>query len=834
MSVKRHLCRSGRNVRPFPDYAWISDDVLDAAIQRFSWVTLSKRDVSFAPGPLEARKRENKRRLAHISHTNNSGPGYIDLSLLSSLNERAQEGEWRWQAPGTVEQSNHIPLSSWLTDLIHRRTPPEVPASRQDGGAAEPQSRVDHQEIKYKLQEHAFLSRLDHFRSLDELRGLASLFEIDVRKHSQKAFRRLYESEKSLATCLEFLEDTSMDDPFARNLEYLLSELSQRLQSHGNMDSAHIKSMVRGIMTPWLKLQLFLGKRSITDIVGLGIFIHDMARNETDEVLRQEFATAVLEGLRSSTVRSFKDITPATRGFLLKSVMKGELTDELQDLGLSLAETVRNPALVSRFLSESIRSRPALHGVKEVGTWQQDIFPRISMLLQAQSQEAVKSIVRITSKFLIKWQANVPQDSIDIDIRARLVDRWWSTVATSILPNFNQSGLESLRIEQTIPSDQPSILALYANHLGTRKKARFVFRNWFSSRLPSHDFEKLSNDLRQNLERESNDSSFLCMLRTVHGNGRLEDDFIRHVFRILDRMRLYGLIAEILKRTRDSDIHIPLNVVLETIQHLLTTSPQQAHRIFRCDPRIPLESFPILAEKMIENPNFHPNMVWHHQRTRPWQSGGDDFNRSPEFQRKGRTRLLSTIALAFSKASHVNSRMARRQVMKCVRRWQNEGLGPFSHHISRALTRAGIIRPLQEKEWVSTALVTFILALVRQVEGPARADEIDHILHTWHHRLQTKNKPRCDLEKQLFREQGPLKNFFFWRKWSSTHRRYDLVILRDRRRRLRYPDESPTYPSKTCQGAWEENKLSGSVSESKGDPVMTPTDVGDMNTSTTT
>ena len=165
-------------------------------------------------------------------------------------------------------------------------------------------------------------------------------------------------------------------------------------------------------------------------------------------------------------------------------------------------------------------------------------------------------------------------------------------------------------------------------------------------------------------------------------------------------------------------------------------------------------------------------MVWHYQDKRPWQSTIDALDLNAEFQRKCRGRLLGASALAFSKAPHISLRIAKRHIGDCLRRWQNEALGPLSRHMSRALTRTSIIRPLQENEWVSTASVTRILAMIRQVEGSARADEIDHLLHTWHYRLRKQNKkPRWDLN-DFRRRRGGLNKVSFWRRWSDTHRKY--------------------------------------------------------------
>ena len=751
---------------------WIGDDILDAAVERFGRLAVSRRNVSLVPGPLEARKRETKRRLAHISQANGGVPGSIDPSLLAGINERAHKGQWRWQAPGMPEKPEPTPLPRWLAGLIHHPTARSATARPQDKEAAELRPREEQQDIAYQLQEHAFLSRLARCRTLGELRDLASFFEIDVRKYSSKVFRQLYDSHRSLKSCLDFLGDTSIDDPYAQNLRYLLVQLSQQLKDQIDAEPARLVSVLRAMLVPWVKSQVSLGKRSRTDIKQLAIFISDLAQLKPFELLTRDIALAVLGGLRSSTVLGFHDLAPEVCSFLLDSITKGGLTFELQDLGLSLAETVTNTVLVSRFLAKCIKSRPALYGLQEVRAWQQCLFPRICNLLHTRPQADRNFIVRYASRDLVIWQSSLPYSSL---LCAGLMDQWWSTIAKTVLPNFLTHGLGSLKIERLMPSDRPDTLALYANHLGGRKKARFVLSNWFAGRLSVYDFKKLSYELKENLEMATNDSPFLCMLRTAHKSGFLRYDFVRHSFQLLSRMRMYRVMTEIVMRAESSGIYIPPRVVLDTIRQVLSISPKQAYRIFRCDPRIPLESLPSLAVSMIKYPSLHPDIVWHYQRKRPWQSIPNALELSADSLRRDRSQFLDTIALAYSRSPKLSARMARRQVMKCVQCYRKEALGPLSPHISHALVRSGIIRPLQEKQWLSNRQLAWVLSIVRQVEGPARADEIDRVLSIWRGQLWRRGKQNSILERSLRPRGGPL-SFIFRPRWSKTHRRYDRVM----------------------------------------------------------
>lgn len=49
--------------------------------------------------------------------------------------------------------------------------------------------------------------------------------------------------------------------------------------------------------------------------------------------------------------------------------------------------------------------------------------------------------------------------------------------------------------------------------------------------------------------------------------------------------------------------------------------------------------------------------------------------------------------------------------------------------LTKALVWAGVIRPLQEDQWVSTVKFTWILRQVREVEGDAVADQLDALVY---------------------------------------------------------------------------------------------------------
>ncbi|KAK5126290.1 hypothetical protein LTR85_010526 [Meristemomyces frigidus] len=73
------------------------------------------------------------------------------------------------------------------------------------------------------------------------------------------------------------------------------------------------------------------------------------------------------------------------------------------------------------------------------------------------------------------------------------------------------------------------------------------------------------------------------------------------------------------------------------------------------------------------------------------------------------------------------SRVAFRRVWQCYRFLQDRG-APLSVLMSRALVKAGILRPLAEGKYVPLAQVRYIVSLVQRLEGEAIAANLDRIV----------------------------------------------------------------------------------------------------------
>lgn len=81
------------------EHALLSDDVLAEAFRQYARTFQPRRRASFAPGPLEARKRASKRRIGVLAPSGTID--FPDFSFLpgfgSSIDGSDRKSKWQWQ-----------------------------------------------------------------------------------------------------------------------------------------------------------------------------------------------------------------------------------------------------------------------------------------------------------------------------------------------------------------------------------------------------------------------------------------------------------------------------------------------------------------------------------------------------------------------------------------------------------------------------------------------------------------------------------------------------------------------------------------------------------------
>ena len=127
MSLTRQFHRQTLTLKASKDYIWISEDVLNSAMQRFAHGRVPKRHVGLAPGPLEARKRAARRRMMNLAQVD--GGVVFDPNVLPGL-AAPGSAQWTWQSPRPLTPEKKagkpkmlIPMACWSANYGQKSGP---------------------------------------------------------------------------------------------------------------------------------------------------------------------------------------------------------------------------------------------------------------------------------------------------------------------------------------------------------------------------------------------------------------------------------------------------------------------------------------------------------------------------------------------------------------------------------------------------------------------------------------------------------------------------------------------------------------------------------------
>lgn len=104
MSSGRHELRLLRYPRAPSCSIWLGDYALSNAILRYARGKPTRRYVAFTPGPLEARKRTARRRMANVGQS--AATDVFDPRLLAGIEKQSLKNDWQWQSPTRISAPN--------------------------------------------------------------------------------------------------------------------------------------------------------------------------------------------------------------------------------------------------------------------------------------------------------------------------------------------------------------------------------------------------------------------------------------------------------------------------------------------------------------------------------------------------------------------------------------------------------------------------------------------------------------------------------------------------------------------------------------------------------
>lgn len=770
MSLTRHAYRLPFHFKPPQDYIWVSEDVLDNAMRRFAHTKTTRRNVSLAPGPLEARKRETKRRMMNLAQM--VGEGGFDPAVLQGLGTAQERRDWQWQSPKPPEAKNTRGTTLFSRSMACRRAdaraePESLPSWLTHSGSKHQNQVWSNGKAELEIQQPlrhdtmksdpTVLAELKLCQSLDQVRDWATEHNVELRNYSRLAFRQLVQGGRNLSTVLQALEEPALDT--SGNRTYFLQRELQSLTTRIEAD----------LLGTWIKRRLLLGtlpEKEILNMANLLSFTPEVGENED---VRCILADSMFVGIQSSTVFGVRHVKAEVLGALFKAVAQGQYTRRSQTLGITIFKVLQPGTLwqlrgtVALFFQKSLRAQVVReYDAEEVS--QLEMIARILELLRIFPENVVHDTIHETSKALLELRSDL---SVSHQALVKILDNWWSSLIKQDMFGFPKKGTDDINNQgtastrsQRMLADQPlEILVPYLRHFDDEGKARFLVRHWLCPALPPVEWRRAKNRFFVLRKTRKDESPFLHFISIANDNSQLSDQELRRFFSLLQMMQMSEIIEHILLRPDQKHMCISEAVVLHCIRTHVAEQPQIAERLMRAYPRLPLETCPDLAQELILNPSIHPDLLLNYHRSYSVHAIIPRAACRTRRQRNtDRARLLGKMALAYSEALHQTPRMAYRRIYGCYRCIMREHLGSIPVDIVRALVRSGIVRPLQQGAWVSTVKHRWILPLIRQKESLEDAERVDELVYQWRGanvRLRlSRRRPGKTLEASATAEHG--------------------------------------------------------------------------------
>ena len=749
-------------------------------MRRFVHAKTIKRYVSMVPGPLEARKRATKRRIVSIAQV--GGGGGLDQAILQGLDGIAERRDWQWQSPKIPEERTPKGTASFKWSMAYSRTNlgaevaplpkwlTEFESTRQDDDRMT--KKVDAHAQQFRMPkllkpDSGFLDRLGSCRSSESVCSWATEHNIELRKYSRLAFRQLVKERISLPDLIIALDIPALDT--SGNRKYFLENQLRRPLTEEDADA----------LRAWIKNRTSLGSCSEAEILNVAILISESPELKDNGELRTNLANAIFEGLQSSTILGLQDVNNQILIVLLQSIAQGTMTSDSMTLGMEILEALQTSRLsqlrdnIPTFFQASFRAQAILQERKK-RVPHLDFVSRSLKLLCSLPDDVVHDTILAT---LVAISDIRSDPLIDPQVLAELLDLWWSILAKSNTFDFQTQRRARSRIERFLEHQPLKYLALYLRYLDDEGKAEYVLQHWVVSKLRSDAQRRAVGRFTRLCRMREDETPFLHLLRIARDTGQLSGEMIQRVFNLLQMLQMPATIADILVSSGTYRFAINETIVLQTIRKHFESRPRIVLRIFKACTQLRLDRCPDLVHRLISDPHTHPNAPMELYHSRKCYSVSEADPQGFESMRQARARLLATMALAYSEALHLTPRMAFRRVYRCYRCIIDKHLGELPVDLAHAFVKAGIIRPLQMGEWVSTAKHRWILSFVRQLESPEEADKLDLLVYQWRGAVAEGNTKRS---QPGLGEEDTIA-FGMRTQWSKHWSRYQKVMIPLRR-----------------------------------------------------
>lgn len=555
-------------------------------------------------------------------------------------------------------------------------------------------------------------------------------------RRSQLAFKDMILEDKPMDVVIEFLEDPKLNVFEAQNLRHLLTVQSRTTTT----DPRESQTLCR-----WLSRQVALGLLPHDEVVSMTEIIKGNSGKRLSISSCEDLYKAVIEGISLCTIYQGEDIRRIhSFNAYINSLSTGAISRPTQNLGVEIIKSLRvaNDVPIKRSLRFFLRD---WYSIEEPDVKEQNVMGR----LQTRASKVLDMLQRMPHHLLLGL---LPESNKRFFERLFAMDGGISAIVKHLSRSGEPSFLRELlpQIEARMAQEELADIAEYLQLMDHIAKCRFLLRHWYETRLaPSVVETRFQRSIQENPDR----SPFINLLMSLRSLDFYPTAVTQsRLLRLLRALDMSGTIVALTAGYRVHHVHFDARVVQAEINYHLSIGKQRiAYKIFRSYHKLPIERVPELAETIISRPNLHSEVALRLRHSRQkWLWCSKEFTQDALTLRDLRTTTLNRMAIAYAKAPHLRPMWAARKVQACYQTLRTEHL-PVQSDITRALTHAGIIRFLQEGEWVSTIRFLQILRLVRKVEGEEVAEQLDRTLWVW--RQQVLEKGRENRERAL--EEGP-------------------------------------------------------------------------------
>lgn len=787
-------------LQPVP--TWIYDDILAKTFQGFALGNrIARRYGSHIPGPLEARRRQGKRRMTQVYGGEPTFGGILGANWSFWDVDRTQ---WRWEAPTPREPETLPPpqipkLTKWLIDL-----------------------HVQHQSLQQQSQ---YLELEDVEESLPSV-GETHTPE-RILSQLQDSLSTLLSTDARIELFHEFFDQFSRqlylglvsEETICRSLNIVTNDIlatklpRPKLVTVGTLLLEFYQSVWEGISSCQVLKPTDLKGETVETFL---VLLSRVKMKHKSLCLAQKILLSVspsqlisMETGIKAVIQSWFDAwDDACHPARLKDSFLSEMRAQNQDIE---SKTLRADNLLcssGRTLKEYTKKKMALLGNPLF--FGRKLVPRLRPLVNSQARPENRELDLIKVRENISrardvisqaehnlWMAELAwshgRQSIKM-LAESLINvplHFWSHVVSDCSDDIIRDCIESNNPKFRLRYQWMSLLA----HMPIVDENLFV-GTWQKMEGFGYRYEDLGFPMRFNEDRSSNlilqhwisrgvisnpygvklafdaisrgNGSFAALFLTL--SKRQERSLARtnDFFRLATHLRRLSHVYPILHEMNSKAMKLPvtifsrlLNILCSPIPNVRKALPEHALRIWNIHSQmyngyatLRLESIPNMVIELVYYRELPSSKIWELLRIPPYK----------RLESKGRNRPLVTVrlseqmvdlmhkmALAFAYAENRTPKSAVENIEQCIwhLRRHRAHIGP---DISKALCHAVFTREIKAGNWIVTGRIRWALNIVERLEGKEAAEKMADLVAKWRRALVAKQEKEAEeRQREYFR-----------------------------------------------------------------------------------